>query len=59
MPAFISQDELNRMVIAATLGEPITPSSPDAQQVWERIQREVAEIRARPGAIVDLSSDLP
>jgi hypothetical protein len=59
MPEFVSEDELRRMVIAATNGETVTPSSPYAQQAWERIRREVAEIRSRPGAIVDLSSDLP
>jgi hypothetical protein len=59
MPDFLSEDELRRMVIAATNGETVVPSSPYAQQVWERVQREVAEIRSRPGAIVDLPSDIP
>jgi hypothetical protein len=55
---FVTQDELTRMVIAATLGQPFVPSSPYAAQVWERIQRETAEIRAR-GGIVDLPFDFP
>lgn len=59
MPEFLTQDELTRMVIAASNGETVTPSSPYAQEVWDRIRREVAAIQSRPGAIVDLPSDLP
>lgn len=59
MTDFLSEDELRRMVIAATNGETIVPSSAYAQEAWDRIRQEVAEIRARPGGIVDLSSDLP
>jgi hypothetical protein len=46
------------MVVAATTGATVTPSSPYAEEVWQRIKREVAEIQAR-GGVVDLSSDLP
>jgi hypothetical protein len=55
---FLTEDELHRMVVAATTGATVTPSSPYAEEVWQRIKREVAEIQAR-GGVVDLSSDLP
>lgn len=58
MPEFVTEEELARMVIAASHGEPFAPSSPYAEQVWQRIRRQVAEIQAR-GAIVDLSSPMP
>ena len=59
MPEFLTEDELRRMVIAAMNGDTVVPSSPYAQQVWEQIQRETAEILSHPGAIVDLPSDFP
>ena len=55
----VSQDELTRMVIAATTGQPYRPATPEQTQAWERIQGEVAAIKARPGAVVDISPDLP
>jgi hypothetical protein len=51
----LTEATLERMVIAATHGESFEPSSAYEAEVWERIKREVAVIRRRPNAIVDLS----
>jgi hypothetical protein len=58
MSDVVTLDEMTRMVIAAVNGETVVPSSPHAAQVWEQIQREVAEIIAR-GGMVDIPSDFP
>lgn len=55
---FVTQDELAQMNKAAISGEPFQPSSPYAEQVWEQVQRGVAEIRAR-GWIAEIPFDLP
>lgn len=57
-PIFISEDELQHMLRAATFGEPYTPSSKYAANVFASMKREVAEIAAK-GGIVEVSSGLP
>lgn len=57
-PIFLSEDELQHMLKAATFGEPYTPSSQYAERVFASIKREVAEIKAK-GGIVEVSSGLP
>jgi hypothetical protein len=55
----LTENDTERMVVCATLGLEIEPTSPKARELWDAIKRDVERIKAIPGAIVDISSDMP
>lgn len=55
----ITEDELRRLTIDLVLGGPARADSPRARELRERLRGEIMNIQARPGASVDVSSDVP
>ena len=54
----VTEHEVERMAVAATLGEELVPVTPAARERWEAIKRDVAAIRAR-GQMLDIPFDVP
>jgi hypothetical protein len=59
-PHFFTEDALRRMVIDAVTGRMSVLRTPEERALRAKIQAEVEEILARPGAVgVEISSDIP
>ena len=52
----VNEHELERMAVAACIGDELIPTTPAARELFEKMKRNAARIKAKGGSI-DISFD--